>query len=121
LSEYFKPQGDDVTQDRRESLGRWLGGMFSVRDLIQIVILMITVVGGFFTIQTRLTILETQRNEDHSRYEKEVVPREVLDERNKSIIERLDEINRKLSPNKTETLYEAPNFTYVPGYKVKKH
>jgi hypothetical protein len=120
VTDHFKPEGIDVTQDRRESLGRWIGSVLTVRDLIQLVILIVTIVGGYFTLQTRITILETQRSEDRTKYDKEVITREVLDERNKNIIERLDEINRKLSP-KTETLYEAPNFTYVPNYKVKKH
>jgi Tfp pilus assembly protein PilO len=109
-----------VTQDRRESLGRWIANSLNLRDIISLVILLTTLAGGYFTLQTRITILETRQAEWQSRYEKEVVPREVLEERSKNILEKLDAIERKL-PNKTETLYQAPNFTYVPGYKVRKH
>jgi Tfp pilus assembly protein PilO len=109
-----------VTQDRRESLGRWIANSLTLRDIVSLAVLVTTLVGGYFTLQTRITILETRQSEWQSRYEKEVVPREVLEERNKSIIEKLDAIDRKL-PSKTETLYQSPNFTYVPGYKVKKH
>jgi predicted transposase YdaD len=120
VTDHFKQEGNDVTQDRRESLGRWIGSVLTVRDLMQLIILIVTIVGGYFTLTTRITILETQRSEDRQKYKEEVVTREVLDERNKNILEKLDAIDKKLSP-KPETLYEAPNFTYVPGYKTKKH
>jgi hypothetical protein len=53
-----------MMQDRRESLGRWIGSIFTLADIVKGVALLVMVVATYFSLLQRITLLEYQRVED---------------------------------------------------------
>jgi uncharacterized protein YlxW (UPF0749 family) len=113
-----------MTSERRESLGRWIGGLFTLRDLLQLVILAVTVVGGYFTLQTRITILETLRIQDQDRYNREV---SKIVEKVDTLNSKVDDANTSLQVVKSQLNDYGPNSYVYRPYKgaapgtVRKH
>jgi hypothetical protein len=109
-----------VTQDRRESLGRWIANSLNLRDIVSLAILLTTITAGYATIQTRLTILETRQAEWQARYEKEVIPRGELALKLNRLDEKLDSSDKKLDAIDSKLNYYGPNSYVYRPYKGAK-
>jgi hypothetical protein len=109
-----------VTQDRRESLGRWIANSLNLRDIVGVVVLLTTITAGYASIQTRLTILETRQSEWQARYEKEVIPRGELALKLNRLDEKLDSGDRKLDAIDSKLTEYGPNSYVYRPYKGAK-
>lgn len=118
-----RDSGDYMNQDRRESLGRWIGGAIDLKTLVLFITLVVGWIGNYFTLSARVTMLETRYDELKLRYDKEVIPRDVLNEQAKALQWKLDDMSGQMSNINTKldkAINYPPSFTIRNG-KVKTY
>lgn len=117
----------DVTQDRRESLGRWIGSFFTFKDMVKGITLVVLLAGSYFTLIQRISLLEYQETEDKQEIKLLHDQLEHVGEKIEKLSDKVDEVNTNVKVVQSQLDDYGPS-SYVyrpykgagPG-KVKKY
>jgi uncharacterized protein YlxW (UPF0749 family) len=104
-----------VTQDRRESLGRWIGSIFTLADIVKGVALLVMVVATYFSLLQRITLLEYQRIEDKAEVARINEKVDKLYTKIDSLTAKVDEVNTNVKVVQSQLENYGPaSYVYHP-------